>query len=236
MNNQPDEKLYEETPYGNSTYKLRDRQNEKKYPTEINYQYKQKTFERWFQNGVVKRDNDEPSYTVYTYNDISRDNTPHCIDKMWMIGDKITRNNDNPARILYYGDDKKEREFWMINGKYHRDNGLPADIYYDKNGIKRREIWMKNNKKYRGSTQELKNPASWIEYHEDGKIACLKWYKNNKLHRRNGFAIIYCNENSDSHGENHINGNYQSTVRIEDIRQNNDYIAHVEAGINRDRR
>ena len=114
--------------------------------------------------------------------------------EIWMLGNKVHRNNDLPAitkhnkdvyEQTWYCKDRLHREndlpaltndvrqVWYYRGKIHRDGDLPAVIYYDT------KSWYHKGKLHR----ENDLPA----------IMCddeLVWYCKGKMHRENGLPTM----------------------------------------------
>jgi hypothetical protein len=123
--------------------------------------------ERWYLNGKLHRDDDEPAMLRY----------PHIFSGIYLSGKQVWykhgnchRDGDEPAEI--YSDGTKK---WYKDGAKHRDNDLPAEIYSD--GTKK---WYKDGIKHRDNDL----PA---EIYSDGTQL---WYQHGKLHRDNGEPTV----------------------------------------------
>ena len=111
----------------------------------INYPNVQK----WYQNGKLHRDNDQPAI-------IRSDGS-----KEWYQNGKLHRDNDQPAIICSNGN-----QTWYQNGKLHRDNDQPAIIY--PNGKKE---WYQNGKLHRDNDQPASiTPSGNMKWAQNGKL------------------------------------------------------------------
>lgn len=113
----------------------------------------------------------------------------HCIDgpahvsnrnnkyvQCWYHAGKLHRDNDLPAI------EHDNFKIWFQNGKRHRSNDLPAVEYT--NG--RRFEWYRHDRRHRdGDLPAIIDKCTKTRWRE-------WWYKNGKLHRDNGPAIIEC--------------------------------------------
>ncbi len=79
------------------------------------------------------------------------------IEKWWMRGGYLHRDNDKPAMMVYYRCRKIRAKEWYKDGKLHRDNDKPAVIEYDRDGTKWHEEWYKDGVKY-------DNPAFRVDF------------------------------------------------------------------------
>lgn len=84
--------------------------------------------ERWYKNGKIERDGDQPSYVDY-YPDGKVEM------KMYDHDGAAWRENDEPCYVSYYNSGACNKKIWHNkNDKKHRDNGLPAWIEWDVDG------------------------------------------------------------------------------------------------------
>ena len=115
----------------------------------------------------------------------------------WWYNDQQHRNNDNPAWIEYYENGNKQCEYWWNNDQRHRDNDLPACIDYYENGNKQSESWWNNDQRHRDNDK----PAR-IVYYENGNKKSESWWVNGQLHRDNDLpAFIEYYENGNKQFE-----------------------------------
>ena len=161
----------------------------------------------WYKNGKCHREDGpaverlDRSKFWYKYDKLRRIDGPACEysngDKHWYKEDKLHRDN-GPA--IEWASGRKE---WWIDGKRHRDNG-PAIEWA--NGDK--EWWINHlrysEEEWKFKVQELKSPKmetlkikssaeipknfTGIVEFPSGKN---EWYKEGKLHRENGPAVVF---------------------------------------------
>lgn len=144
-------------------------------PAVIDYYDGIKEKEIWYQDGVIKRGNEDdlPAVIDYDVND-----EKEC--EKWYKNGKIHRDNDLPAYIIY---SKHKIEYWYQNGSRCRDDDKPAIIVYYENGNTEREYWYKNGLQSR----DYGLPSS-IYYFENGSISAKSWENTN----RNGKPYCIC--------------------------------------------
>lgn len=158
----------------------------------------------WYENGLKHRDNGPAVICTNGYekwykdNKIHRNNGPAITHsdgtKMW-YKDGLRHRDDGPAIEWANGD-----KVWYKDGKIHREDG-PAVIYSDKNKvialferpefkkIKTSSYEVERNKKgEKNNYIVIKKQIKNLEYKEE------RWYKNGKLHREDGPAVIINND------------------------------------------
>ena len=143
--------------------------------------------ERWYLNGKLHRDNDEPAMIRY----------PHLFSGIYLGGKQVWykhgakhRDNDLPAEMLSGGTKR-----WFMHGNLHRDGDEPAEIGSD--GTKK---WYKHGGKHRDNDL----PA---EIYSDGTQL---WYQHGQLHRDNDLPAVIL---SDGTKKWYINGHIQPLYR-----------------------
>lgn len=150
--------------------------------------------ERWFQNGKLHRDGDEPALIIY-----DTDKSGHYNTQIWYQNGEEKRNDDNPTKIVtnnfacgyeqkFYKKDilvlYKCIGFGYMNPM---SNDEPCYIEYYDSGKKREERWCNTNKMDRRNDK-----PSQICYYESGNIKTKKWYDMDVLKLRKDIQLPNC--------------------------------------------
>ena len=150
----------------------------------------------WYTNGMINRTNNKYSYFV-----VNPDNTK---EYRWYKNNVIYRNNDKPAKVILYNDDRVKIQIWYnINGLKHRENDLPAVMEYNNDGRVKATLWYINGHIHR----ENDEPAL-IEILDNGDTH-LMWFNHNINYRQNDSpSDIVFNSMGERHTWTDINGQY----------------------------
>jgi hypothetical protein len=145
---------------------------------------KQDDYIKYYKNGVLHRDEDEPA-VIY----------PSGVLEYYKNG-KLHRDNNKPAKIYNNGDkeyykngelhrddggpakDLSHKKVWYQNGKIKRDGDKPDEIIYYINNVK--QIWHNDNQQW----HRINGPAV-IDSHGN-----KEWRINGRLHNIDGPALI----------------------------------------------
>lgn len=150
----------------------------------------------WRINGMLGRYGDFPSIVITTGEEVI---------KIWHRNGERHRANDLPAYIKTRGT-KICCKSWYRNGKLHRDGDLPAYIELPNTTCFSKNEWYRDGQRHRGDDK----PAV-VHTYIRGRVTS-KWYYKDKLHRRNGFAVIGATFEKWKHGRI-----YYSTRRCSDV-------------------
>lgn len=93
-------------------------------------------------------------------------------DEKWYKDGKLHRDNDLPAIIEIFDNEKLFHEAWYMNGKRHRKYNHASVFYYHHSNGKKFESWWKN-----GELHREEGPA-YIEYFEDDNVEKESWWLN----------------------------------------------------------
>lgn len=151
----------------------------------------------WLFNGVIHRENDPAIIVTNKYGTV--------LSKEWYHNGARHRD-DGPAMIVTKGDkrvemwyqhgvlecadgpaitrEKKDKyvEEWFHNGLRHRVNGPAVRVVQQYNSVEKYFMY--------GLRHRIGGPAVMKKYYN--VITEEEWYENDKLHREDGPAVIYC--------------------------------------------
>jgi hypothetical protein len=133
---------------------------------------------RFARSSLIPRmqENYQTHHLTHVFNDR---NGAEC----WYLNQELHRI-DGPAVIDYDG-----RQFWYLHGRQHRVNG-PADISPNGN-----EFWLHRGHVHRDPSPDGSQPA--ITIFKNNKISSQSWWLYGQLHRTDGPALIYYNNDGD---------------------------------------
>lgn len=161
-----------------------------------------KTLEKWYKNGLLHRDGDEPA--VININ-IGMD----TITTQFYKNGKLHREGSPAISIRQLQTGLLIKEEWYNEGLLHRE-GSPASISYfiskndEKNEIKqtsenheymkREELWCIHGKKNRDGDKPAFIRYSYRYFPSTSKAISEHWFKDDLLHRTTGPAVIEYDE------------------------------------------
>lgn len=131
------------------------------------------SFDVWYREGLICRDDDLPAFIRY-------DENKNVKSEQWFKQGYCHRGDGLPAYICYNENGDITTKHWLISGSYSRNDDLPVIVNYYANGKTKLQAWctgyfsMSNVKLHREG-----GPAV-IEYTEDGVISNQEWWSNGK--------------------------------------------------------